>query len=298
MSYGRMMLWAAIPYGLIWLVVIYFVGCRIQKDPSYDEKYEISSEGSPDIEVTHREKITTIAFIIGFLILLIYSMITKQKTAYTIFVMVVLALEIMIVSGIGMTKTVNAVVKGMSTMAGTFFLFVLLDVMLQYINYGRGFEALGALFLSFVKVGSRAMVVIMGTLVGSFGINGGAVAQLKVTNDLFLNAIQATHVPMEVWALALICGSRVTTSIYPGSNMIAPMGLARSESLKAMLSADGQFLLCQSYSLLSGLWWECLYSSRFKPASASTQLILYAPAVKRNNEMQPTCCFAVRKAVN
>ncbi|WP_288297633.1 hypothetical protein [uncultured Pyramidobacter sp.] len=33
----------------------------------------------------------------------------------------------------------------------------------------------------------------------------------------------------------MICGSRVTMSIYPGSNMIAPMGLARSESLKAML---------------------------------------------------------------
>ena len=69
----------------------------------------------------------------------------------------------------------------------------------------------------------------------SFGINGGAVAQLQVTHDLFASALETAKVPMEVWALALICGSRVTTSIYPGSNMIAPMGLARSESLKAML---------------------------------------------------------------
>lgn len=235
LSYGRMMLWAAIPYGIIWLVVIYFVGCRIQKNPSYDEKYEIGEDESTEIEITEREKLTTIAFALGFIGLLIYSMLTKQSTAYTIFVMLVLMLEITIVSGIGLTKAINSFVKGMGSMAGTFFLFILLDVMLQYINYGRGFEALGALFLSLAGEGSRAMVVIMGTLVGSFEINGGAVAQLKVTNDLFIDALKATQVPMEVWALALICGSRVTTSIYPGSNMIAPMGLARSESLKAML---------------------------------------------------------------
>ena len=108
-------------------------------------------------------------------------------------------------------------------------------MMLEYINMGHGFEALGKWFLQFVGEGSRAMVVILGTLVGSFGINGGAVAQLKVTNDLFIESVKATHVPEEVWAIALICGSRVTTSIYPGSNMLAPMGLARSESIKAML---------------------------------------------------------------
>lgn len=235
LSYGRMMVWAAIPYGIIWLGIIYWVGCRIQKDPSYDEKYEIGEDESTDIVITPKEKRTTLAFIVGFIALLTYSMLTKQGTAYTIFVMVSLMLIITIFSGMGISKSVKCFAKGMGTMAGTFFLFILLELMLQYINYGHGFEALGKIFLSMAGEGSRAMVVIMGTLVGSFGINGGAVAQLKVTNDLFLNALQATHVPMEVWALALICGSRVTTSIYPGSNMIAPMGLARSESLKAML---------------------------------------------------------------
>lgn len=125
--------------------------------------------------------------------------------------------------------------KGMATMSGTFFLFILMNVMLVYINYGGGFDALGNLFLSYVSETSRALVVILGTLVGSFGINGGAVAQLQVTHDLFASAVATTKVPIEVWAIALICGSRVTSSIYPGSNMIAPMGLARSESIKAML---------------------------------------------------------------
>ena len=77
--------------------------------------------------------------------------------------------------------------------------------------------------------------MIIGTLVGSFGINGGAVAQLTVTHEMFLPSIEVCGLPMELWAIALICGSRVTSSIYPGANMIAVMGTARSTDMKAML---------------------------------------------------------------
>lgn len=235
MSYGPMMLWAALPYGIIWLGVIYWVAIKIQNDPSYDEKYELDESESANLAVTPKEKTATIAFLVSFIALLVYSMLTKQGTAYTVFVMIMLAMVINFCSGLGTNKTLLTFGKGMGTMSGTFLLFIFLNMLMEYINYGGGFEALGKFFLSFAGSGSRAMVVILGTLVGSFGINGGAVAQLKVTNDLFLPAVQATKVPVEVWALALICGSRVTSSIYPGSNMIAPMGLARSGSIKAML---------------------------------------------------------------
>ena len=235
LSYGRMMLWAALPYGLIWLTVIYFCGLRIQHDPSYDERYELDTAEQTTLGITAQEKRVTLAFLIGFVGLLTFSMITHQKTAFTVFVMLVLALVICLFKPLDMSVMFRAFAKGMGSMAGTFLLFILLNMMLEYINYGHGFEALGKILVSFAGEGSRMMVVIMGTLVGSFGVNGGAVAQLQVTHDLFASAVKTASVPMEFWALALICGSRVTTSIYPGSNMIAPMGLARSESLKAML---------------------------------------------------------------
>lgn len=234
LSYGKMMLWAALPYGIIWLVVIYLVALRIQKDPKYDEVYQLE-ENVAEIVVTPEQKRTTIAFIVTFIALVIYSMFTKPGTAYTVFVVIILMLVIGLFSKKGLSDCFKQVSKGMGSMAGIFLLFILLNIMLTYVNYGGGFEALGKLFLSMIGEGSRSLVVIFGTLVGSFGVNGGAVAQLQVTHDLFSAALESTKVPMEVWALALICGSRVTTSIYPGSNMLAPMGLARSESLKAML---------------------------------------------------------------
>lgn len=237
LSYGRMMLWAALPYGIIWLVVIYFVALKIQKDPKFDEVYQLE-ENKQEVVVTPEQKRTTVAFIVSFVALVTYSMFTKPGTAYTVFVVIVLMLVIGLFSKKGLSECFKQVSKGMGAMAGTFLLFILLNIMLTYVNYGGGFEALGKLFISMIGEGSRSLVVIFGTLVGSFGVNGGAVAQLQVTHDLFAAAIESTKVPMEVWALALICGSRVTTSIYPGSNMLAPMGLARSESLKAMLLGD------------------------------------------------------------
>ena len=41
LSYGKMMVWAAIPYGIIWIIVTYFVAQRIQKSTkAKGEKYE------------------------------------------------------------------------------------------------------------------------------------------------------------------------------------------------------------------------------------------------------------------
>lgn len=234
LSYGEMMLWAGLPYGIIWLIVIYFVAMKIQKDPKYDEVYVID-ENIDEVVITKDQRRTTVAFLLTFIGLVIYSLITRPGTAYTVFVVIVLMLVIGVFSKTNLPNCFKLLSKGMATMSGTFFLFILMNVMLVYVNLGGGFDSLGDFFLSFVSESNRALVVILGTLVGSFGINGGAVAQLQITHDLFAAAIETTKVPMEIWAIALICGSRVTSSIYPGSNMIAPMGLARSESIKAML---------------------------------------------------------------
>lgn len=235
LSYGRMMMWAALPYGIIWLAVIYVVALHIQKNPKYDETYELSEMEKEKVQITPVMKRTTIAFLAAFLLLVGYSLISKQGTAYTVFVMVILMLVISVFSGKALGSSLKHFTDGMATMAETFLMFLLLNVLMEYVGYGGGFDALAQVFLNMIGEGSRALVVVFGTLVGSFGINGGAVAQLQVTHDLFKTALVTTKVPMEVWAIALICGSRVTSSIYPGSNMLVPMGLARSKSLKAML---------------------------------------------------------------
>ena len=235
LSYGTMMLWAGLPYGIIWLVVIFFCGLYIQKKTEGKYAYELSEEDSIDAVISPAEKRTTIAFLSTFLALVVFAIATKQGTNYCISVMFILTLSMAIFSGQKPGDTMKEFIGGVQSAAGMWLTFIFLEMLMDVIDCGGGFTALGELFTKLMGAPTQTMTMIIGTLVGSFGINGGAVAQLKVTHEMFLPSIEVCHLPMEMWAIALICGSRVTSSIYPGANMISPMGCARSTDLKAML---------------------------------------------------------------
>lgn len=93
-------------------------------------------------------------------------MFTQPGTAYTVFVVIILMLVIGLFSKKGLSDCFKQVSKGMGSMAGIFLLFILLNIMLTYVNYGGGFEALGKLFLSMIGQGSRSLVVILARWLG------------------------------------------------------------------------------------------------------------------------------------
>ena len=235
LTYGQQMLWAALPYGIVWLIVVYFSGVYVQKKTEGKYGYELTEEDKMTNDISPKEKRTALAFIVVFIALVVYAIITKQGMNYVIPVMLLLALVMIVASGTNLDKGVKVFLKGVSSAGGMWVLFISLELLMNVITAGGGFDALGNLFLKLTGEPTMTSTMIIGTLVGSFGINGGAVAQLTVTHEMFLPSIEACGLPMELWAVALICGSRATSSMYPGSNMIAVMGTARSDDLKAML---------------------------------------------------------------
>lgn len=235
LSYSKMMLWAALPFGIIWLVVIYFAAQRIQKKTEGKESYEESNLKYEDVIVSDRERKTTFVFIIAFIALIAYGIISKQGTNYSIIVMLVLSILITFVSGIGLENGINCLTRGMGKMAGMFLLFILLNVLLELINMGGGFQALGKILLGLTHKFGKQSLLILASFVGGFGVDGAAVAQLQITHELFAPALEAFNFPMEMWAIALIAASRITTSVYPTANMASQMGIAKSNNMKAML---------------------------------------------------------------
>ena len=235
LTYGQQMLWAALPYGIIWLVVIYFCGIYVQKKTEGKYAYELTAEDTSEAPITPQERNTALAFIVTFIVLVVYAIITKQGMNFVIPVMFILSLVMVIFSRSNLSASIKIFFKGVGSAGGMWVTFIALELLMNVIDAGGGFTALGNLFLQLTGEPTQTMTMIIGTLVGSFGINGGAVAQLKVTHEMFLPSIEACGLPMELWAIALICGSRVTSSIYPGANMIAVMGTARSTDMKAML---------------------------------------------------------------
>lgn len=235
LTYAEMMLWAALPFGLIWLVVIYFAAKKIQKDTKGKEKYDEADMDFEEIVITEKERRTTNVFIISFILLIIYGIWAKQGTNYSIFVMLILSFIISFVSGFGLENGLDSLTRGMGKMASMFLLFILLNVLLELINLGGGFQALGDILLGLVDRFGRESLLILASFVGGFGVDGAAVAQLQITHDLFAPALEVYNFPMEMWAIALIAASRITTSVYPTANMVGQMGIARSDNMKAML---------------------------------------------------------------
>lgn len=236
LSYWEMMKWAALPFGIIWLVVIYFVAQKIQKDTESWDKYEdIDPEEMKVFVPTERHKRSTAVFLIGFAIAITYGIATKQGTSYVPLVMLVLSFITGFSSGMKLNDIVTAVAEGMGKMAEMFLLFIMLQPLIDIITIGGGFEALSKVLMGLLDKGGRPLLMLAGTFVGAFGIEGAAVAQITITHELFQPAIEAMQLPMEMWAIGLIAASRITTSIYPTANMASQMGIARSKNLKAML---------------------------------------------------------------
>lgn len=235
LSYGKMMVWAAIPYGIIWIIITYFVAQRIQKSTkAKGEKYE-NIEIIEEFTPTAAQKRTTIIFLISFILFIIYGIITKQGTNYVILFIILLALILGVSSKMKLDAIIGEMAQGMGKMTEMYLLFILLEPFINLIVVSGGFEALSKFLLSIFPNPNSLTVMMMGSLVGGFGVDGAVVAQLKITNDLFIDLVNKIGLPMEMWAIALIAASRITTNVYPTANMVGQMGIARSKNIKAML---------------------------------------------------------------
>ncbi len=93
LTYGQLMLWAVIPFSIVWLAATWFAATRIQKKYRGIEVYEITDDmvDINSIVITKEEKLTTILFIVAFIALVAYGIITKQGTSYAVIVMLILS---------------------------------------------------------------------------------------------------------------------------------------------------------------------------------------------------------------
>ncbi len=234
LSYWEMLKWSALPFGILWLITIYFVALRIQKQTRSWDKYE-DVEITESFEPNHQDKKTTFVFLLTFALLVGYGILTKKGTNYVPLVILIIA----ILTGLTAKLKIDTIFKelgvGMGKMAEMFLMFILLEPFIELIVVAGGFEALSHFLMKLVGEASEFTVMMLGSFVGGFGVEGAAVAQIKITNDLFIDLVNKVGLPMQMWAIALIAASRITSSVYPTANMVGQMGIARSKNLKAML---------------------------------------------------------------
>ena len=234
LTYSQLMLWAALPFGVVGLALAFLCAHIIQKRKEGIEVYE-GDYGTLPTEVDALTKRKLIAFLVAFLALVVYAIVTHQGINYSILVMLILPLVITAFGDRNFDKMIKDFTAGMGTQAKMFLLFILLGTMLNLITEGGGFDALGEVLSGVLNAGGRLGVMFGATVLGAFGISGGAAAEIYLLTEMFENSIQVTNLPMEMWALVLIAASRITSNLFPSANMLGVLGLARTSDTKSAM---------------------------------------------------------------
>lgn len=239
LSYGQLMLWAVIPFSIVWLGATIFSAMRIQKKLKGVEVYEITEDmiDINKIVITPEQKRTTILFLIAFILLVGFGVITKQGTNYAIIVMLILSVILTISSRLEIDSAIDTFVDGVSKMSNMFLVFIFFEVMFSMINLGGGFDALGDLLTGLVAGGGKAGVLIIASLVGGFGIEAAAVAEITIVHKMFIDLVTSVGLPMVIWATAILAATRITGSLYPTANLAGQLGIARCNNMKEVLKA-------------------------------------------------------------
>jgi predicted histidine transporter YuiF (NhaC family) len=253
-GYGEMILYVAGPIAFVTFTATWFMIQRIQRQTRDKTPYD-RPEGVEQFIPSPRARLTTMVFILLFVAAVVYGILAKASTSFVIVVMLGLALVTGMVGGIKFTATLNLIVKGMAGNVGLFLLFLFLEPFINFIEEAGGFKALTVILQPLIQIGGKAAVVIVGGLIGAFGISGATVAELKMLHSMFNPILAKFGVSMLAWSVALIVATRVTNFIYPGANMFSSLGFAESKDIKSMIKNGIVVAFCQTaflilYSLL------------------------------------------------
>lgn len=236
MSYGRYMLVAGLPFGIIWLAGAWIAANYLQKRSKGQEMYDLpeklEDKGS---EITKTEKTATLIFLLAFIGLVLYGIFSKQGTSYAIIVMILLMVVVMLFGRIKPQEGMDSIVSGTASMANLFLVFVTIDVLLNMVSLAGGFEALSKLLQGVVHNVGATGVALISSVIGGLGIEAAAVAEIKIISDMFKDMATASGLPMEVFAISLLAATRITGSVYPTTNLVGQMGIARSSDTKSIL---------------------------------------------------------------
>lgn len=133
LSYGKLMLWAVIPFSIVWIAATIFAVTKIQKKLKGIEVYEITDDmiDINEMVITDTQKRTSILFLLAFALLVGFGVITKQGTNYAIIVMLILSAVLVLISRIEIDSAIDTFVEGASKMTNMFLVFILFEVMFK-----------------------------------------------------------------------------------------------------------------------------------------------------------------------
>ncbi|MGG1658590.1 Na+/H+ antiporter NhaC family protein [Brevibacillus sp. NRS-1366] len=241
LSYPQVLVHAGLPYAIVLLLITFVYSKVILKKTLKDHAYPIedanvhAEEPNQDPRQVKISNQATLAFLITLIGAIIYGITVKGGANFTIVVILLTAIVTGLAGRMNPNQISETFVEGAKPLLWIFLQFVLFTPFIYFIEKMGGFEALKNLLLPLVESSGQTVMIIVSTLVNVAGIPGAAVAHSILMHKMFLPTVTNLHIPMSIWALALLVGSQMPSFLYPTGDAIGAMGLARSNDLKNVI---------------------------------------------------------------
>lgn len=236
LTYTQILFSAGLPLSVVMWIVTFFVAKRVQKSTSgiysYSKDQMVIKE---DYQPSGKTRRGTWAFLGCMALLVGYGILHKGGASYAVMVMLITSLATGLAGGLSLGKIFDSIMEGCGKLIWLFFIFLLFDPFLGFVDKSGAFAALGELLKPYMETSGKLGFTVFSSLVGIFGISGAAVAQAIMIDKLFRTLAEAMNISMYLWALIILVGHQLTSFAYPGADMIGEMGLAQSSDLKSML---------------------------------------------------------------
>lgn len=236
LAYQQVLLYASLPVCIPMWLITYFNAKRVQKATSGVCDYPEGTALSVDAyKASPEAKRATLFFGVAMVLIVGYGIMFKLGVAHAITVITVAVLATGFGARFKIDKTIDLFMKGCAQYFWIFMLFILMDPFLNFISKSGAFDALVEIGAPLVESGGKVGLSMLASLIGTFGIQGAAVAQAVMLNTVFRPLVDATGLSMYVWAIVILIGSQMTSFAYPGLDMVAATGTARSSDMKSQV---------------------------------------------------------------
>ncbi len=240
MSYGQHLLSIALPFSLLIFITGVVMSQWAQKKYGKENGIHYPAEeaidtGLEDGSFTKEARWGAKGFIFSVIPLIAYGISIRGGMSYALAMILACTVITGMAARYSFTKIMEVMIKGVSRMAWFYVMFVLFDPFINFVSQTGAFTAMGTIFSPLINAGGSVVFLMIGALVGIFGISGAAVAQVEIMHGMFGATALAMGVSVPLYYTMLLVGSQITSFAYPGADMMTELGLARSNHIKSLI---------------------------------------------------------------
>jgi len=236
LSYAEILIFASLPVCIPMWVITYINAQRIQKKTKGIDDYPPGTALEViEYNPTPETKRAALFFAIAIVATMAYGIVMRVGVTHAITVITVSAIAAGIGAKFSVQQIFDAIMKGCGQYVWLFFMFIMFDPFLAFIAQSGAFEAVLDLSMPLIDATGKFGVTMITAVIGIFSVQGAAVAQALMVDSIFRGVVDHVGLSMQTWALVILITSQMTSFAYPGLDIFAAMGIARTTNIKPML---------------------------------------------------------------